>query len=61
MSFWIKAEIDKYRGKQVIYNEKKYLVKEVFWNDRDEVFEYLIENESKKTHKVFEKDIQLTT
>lgn len=59
MTWWIDEEIEKYAGKEVIYQEKVCIVKEVFWMEQDEEFVYYIEDEEKKLYKVFENQITL--
>ena len=59
LEWWIKEEVEKYKGKKVRYNKTLWTVVEVFWNKREEEFVYWIENNKKELNKVFEKNIEL--
>lgn len=59
MEWWIKEEIQKYKGKNVIYNKSLWIVKEVFWKESDEEFVYYLENKNGNSAKVFEHNITL--
>jgi hypothetical protein len=59
MEWWVVNEIEKYKDKQVKYNNSVWTVKEVFWREKDEEFIYWIENSKGVLNKVFEKNIEL--
>lgn len=59
VELWIKEEIEKYKDKEVYYNNSIWIVKEVFWKESDEEFVYYLENKNGKLAKVFEHNIEL--
>lgn len=59
MEWWKEEEREKYVDKTVTYNNSPWIVKEVFWKDTQEEFEYWIEHPNGKLQVVGNKDIEL--
>lgn len=59
MEWWVLEEIEKYKGKQVLFNNKEYIVREVIWDESSEEFVYFIEGNRNQYYKVFEHNIKL--
>jgi hypothetical protein len=61
MEWWIKEEKEKFENKVVKYNNALWTVKRVSWRNSEEMFEYYLEDNSKNSALVFEKNIEFVS
>lgn len=59
MEWWVIDETEKYKSKQVKYNNSVWTVTEVFWRKETEEFVYYIEDSNGRLEKVYENNIEL--